>query len=72
MAMELLCKLLLLEIELLHIATMKKNKKKKEKKLMCIATMRKKKKKKGKRRGKKRQLALRFRREVGSKKAICS
>ncbi len=47
MAMELLCKLLL-EMELLHIATMKKNKKKKEKKLMCIATMRKKKKKKEK------------------------
>jgi hypothetical protein len=45
MAMELLCRLLLLETELLHIATMKKNKKKKEKKLMCIATMKKKKKK---------------------------
>jgi hypothetical protein len=55
-------------MELLHIATMKKNKKKKQKKfdVHCYNE------EKGKRRGRRRQLALRFRREVGSKKEICS
>jgi hypothetical protein len=70
MAMELLCRLLLLEVELIHIATMKKNKKKKEEKIdvHCYNEE----KEKGERRGRRRQLALRFRREVGSKKEICS
>jgi hypothetical protein len=71
MAMELLCRLLLLEMELLHIATMKKNRKKKEEKI-DVHCYNEEKKEKGKRRGRRRQLALRFRREVGSKKEICS
>jgi hypothetical protein len=54
-------------MELLHIATMKKNKKKKEEKIDVHCYN----KEKGKRKGR-RQLALRFRREVGSKKEICS
>ncbi len=68
MAMELLCRMLLLEMELLHIVTMKKNKKKREEKIdvHCYNE------EKGKRRGRRRQLALRFRREVGSKKEVCS